>query len=65
MLSAREIDNFPKEWLERYENGEIKLTEQEVKVLKQEGLRADEGMLFGGMYAAWKRWKIGEKNTQE
>ena len=63
MLSAEEINNFPKEWLELYDKGEIKLTEQEVKVLKQEGLRADEGMVFGKMYAAWKTW-TGEKNTK-
>ena len=56
MLSAKEINNFPQEWLERYEKGEIELTEKEVKVLKQEGLKADEGMTFGKMYAAWKKF---------
>ena len=57
MLSAEEINNFPKEWLERYEKGEIELTEKEVTVLKQEGLRANEGMIFGNMYASWKKWR--------
>ena len=57
MLSAEEINNFPNEWLERYEKGEIKLTEHDVKVLKQDGLKANEGMVFGRMYASWKEWK--------
>ena len=65
MLSAEEINNFPQEWLERYEKNEIELTEHDVKVLKQDGLKHDDGMIFGRMYSAWKTWKIGEKKTQE
>ena len=56
MLSAKEIDNFPKEWLERYEKGEIELTEREVSILKGDELKSHEGMVFGRMYSDWKEW---------
>ena len=48
-----EIANFPKEYKEMNKN----LSERQIELLDGAEIKSHEGMLFGGMYADWKKQK--------
>ena len=50
----KEIDNFPKEYKEIMSG---KLSKRQLEILEGSPLRSNEGMVFGGMYADWKKQK--------
>ena len=50
----KEIENFPKEYLKMAKN---KLSEREVEILEGSQLKSHEGMMYGRMYADWKKLK--------
>ena len=55
-----------KEWLEEIPNWESqykemmegKLSKRQLELLDGAEIKSNEGMIFGGMYADWKRRKI-------
>ena len=49
-----EIKNFPKEYKQMMGN---KLSKRQIEILDGAELKPYEGMLFGGMYADWKKRK--------
>ena len=50
---TKEIANFPKEYKEMNKN----LSKRQIEILDGAELKSHEGMLFGGMYADWKKQK--------
>ena len=50
----KEIPNWEKEYLEMA-RGE--LSKQQIELLEGRDIKSHEGMIFGGMYADWKRRK--------
>ena len=51
---VKEIPNFPTEYKEMM-NG--LLTKRQIELLDGAEIKSHEGMLFGGMYADWKKQK--------
>ena len=49
----KEIPNWEKEYLTM----DVNLTKRQREILEGDELRSNEGMLFGGMYADWKKRK--------
>ena len=47
----KEIPNWESQYLEEAEN----LTNREKEILKGDPIRSHEGMMYGRMYADWKR----------
>ena len=50
----KEIPNWEKEYLEMA-RGE--LSKQQIELLEGRDIKSHEGMVFGGMYADWKKRK--------
>ena len=50
---TKEISNWEKEYL----NMDVKLTDRQKALLNGDKIKSHEGMLFGGMYADWKKRK--------
>ena len=50
----KEIPNWEKEYLQMA-RGE--LSKQQIELLEGRDIKSHEGMIFGGMYADWKRRK--------
>ena len=50
---TKEIPNWEKEYLTMNNN----LSKRQIEILEGAELKSNEGMLFGGMYADWKRRK--------
>ena len=48
------IQNWEKDYLK---SNRSKLTDQQVDILEGRELKSHEGMIFGGMYADWKKQK--------
>ena len=46
-----------KGWEKEYLNMNNKLSDREREILKGDAIKSDEGMMFGRMYADWKRQK--------
>ena len=54
MIDTKEIQNWEKE----YPTMEgVKLSKREKELLDGDGIKSHEGMLFGRMYADWKKRK--------
>ena len=51
--TSEEIKNWEKEYLTM----DVNLTKRQREILEGDELRSNEGMLFGGMYADWKKRK--------
>ena len=57
MIDPKEIQNWEKE----YPTMEgVKLSKREKEILDGDGIKSHEGMLFGRMYADWKRRRSNE-----
>ena len=56
----KEIPNWEKEYLEMA-RGE--LSKQQIELLEGRDIKSHEGMIFGGMYADWKRRKGYDEET--
>ena len=56
----KEIPNWEKEYLEMT-RGE--LSKQQIELLEGRDIKSHEGMIFGGMYADWKRRKGYDEET--
>ena len=50
----KDIPNWEKEYLERMRS---KLSKRQRELLEGAEIKSHEGMLFGGMYADWKKQK--------
>ena len=51
------INDIPN-WEKEYPTMEgVKLSKREKEILDGDELKSHEGMIFGRMYADWKRWK--------
>ena len=50
---TKEVPNWEKEHLTMNNN----LSKRQIEILEGAELKSNEGMLFGGMYADWKRRK--------
>ena len=50
---SKEIPNWEKEYLTM----DVSLTKRQRAILEGDEIKSHEGMLFGGMYADWKRRK--------
>ena len=48
------IQNWEEDYLK---SNKSKLTDQQVEILEGRELKSHEGMIFGGMYADWKKQK--------
>jgi len=53
----KEISNWEKEYLSWDVELEIDLSERQKEILQGAEIKSHEGMLFGGMYADWKKRK--------
>ena len=49
----KEIPNWEKEYLTM----DVQLNERQKEILNGDAIKSHEGMLFGGMYADWKKRK--------
>ncbi len=47
----KDISNWEKEYL----NMDVKLSKREIELLEGADIKSHEGMIFGRMYADWKR----------
>ena len=56
----KEIPNWEKEYLEMARG---KLSKQQIELLEGRDIKSHEGMIFGGMYADWKRRKGYDEET--
>ena len=56
----KEIPNWEKEYLEMA-RGE--LSKQQIELHEGRDIKSHEGMIFGGMYADWKRRKGYDEET--
>ncbi len=52
-MTPEEYAKFPEE----YKKMNSKLSKREIEILDGDALKSHEGMLFGRMYADWKRRK--------
>ena len=50
----KEIPNWEKDYLKTMKGN---LSEQQIELLQGRYIKADEGMIYGEMYADWKRRK--------
>jgi len=50
---AQEISNWEQQYLDQEKN----LTDREKEILKGDPIRSHEGMVYGRMYADWKKKK--------
>ena len=50
---TKEISNWETEYL----NMDVELSKRQKEILNGSELKSHEGMMFGGMYADWKRRK--------
>ena len=50
----KDIPNWESEYLKMKES---ELSERQIEILKGAEIKSHEGMLFGGMYADWKKCK--------
>ena len=50
---TKEIPNWEKEYLTMNNN----LSKRQIEILEGAEIKSHEGMIFGGMYADWKRRK--------
>ncbi len=50
---TKEIPNWEKEYLTMNDN----LSKRQIEILEGAELKSHEGMVFGGMYADWKKQK--------
>jgi hypothetical protein len=53
MFDVKEIANFPTEYKEMNKN----LSKRQLEILDGADLKSHEGMVFGEMYADWKKRK--------
>ncbi len=53
-----DIPNFPKEYKQMMKG---KLSARQIEILDGDALKSHEGMVFGQMYADWKRRKGYDK----
>ena len=53
----KDIPNWESEYLKMKES---ELSERQIEILKGAEIKSHEGMLFGGMYADWKKLKEKE-----
>ncbi len=53
----KEIPNWEKEYLSWDVELQIDLSERQKEILQGAEIKSHEGMLFGGMYADWKKRK--------
>ena len=53
-IPAEEIKNFPIEYKKMMEGS---LSKRQIELLDGASIKSHEGMVFGGMYADWKRRK--------
>ena len=53
----QKIPNWEKEYLKSMRD---KLSKQQIELLNGRDLKADEGMIYGQMYADWKRRRWDE-----
>jgi len=51
---VKEISNFPSEYKEMMKGS---LTKRQLEILDGDPLKSSEGMVFGSMYADWKKKK--------
>ncbi len=51
---VKEIANFPSEYKEMMKG---KLSKRQLEILDGDALKSSEGMVFGSMYADWKKKK--------
>ena len=56
----KDISNWEKKYLEMA-RGE--LSKQQIELLEGRDIKSHEGMIFGGMYADWKRRKGYDEET--
>ena len=56
----KDIPNWESEYLKMKES---ELSERQIEILKGAEIKSHEGMLFGGMYADWK--KLKEKDIKQ
>ena len=49
----KEVSNWEKEYLTM----DVELSPRQVELLNGDEIKSHEGMLFGGMYADWKKQK--------
>ena len=57
---VKDIPNWESEYLKMKES---ELSERQIEILKGAEIKSHEGMLFGGMYADWK--KLKEKDIKQ
>ena len=57
---VKDIPNWEYEYLKMKES---ELSERQIEILKGDEIKSHEGMLFGGMYANWK--KLKEKDIKQ
>ena len=57
---VKDIPNWESEYLKMKES---ELSERQIEILKGAEIKSHEGMLFGGMYANWK--KLKEKDIKQ
>ena len=55
-MTADWIKEIP-HWEKEYLTMDVNLTKRQREILEGDELRSNEGMLFGGMYADWKKRK--------
>ena len=53
-FDTSEIENFPEEYKEMMKG---LLSKRQLEILDGAELKSNEGMVFGGMYADWKKQK--------
>mgnify|MGYP003144411496 FL=1 len=53
----KEIPNWEKDYLKTMKSN---LSEQQIELLQGRYIKADEGMIYGEMYADWKRRRWDE-----
>ena len=58
---VKEIPNWEQQYLEMND----KLSKRQIELLNGDPIKSHEGMLFGGMYADWKKRKGYTINTKE
>ena len=56
IISREYIKDIPN-WEKEYLSMDVSLTEREKELLKGDSIKSHEGMLFGRMYADWKKRK--------
>ena len=56
----KDISNWEKDYLESMKGN---LSKQQIELLEGRDIKSHEGMIFGGMYADWKRRKGYDEET--